>query len=145
MRLLDGEAKIDWREGLVQFPHQPSAGLFDRQALQFSTAIYRGEFPIPVPQPNGDSTIEFRSFGTELHLVAFTVGQGRNLLQLQPCISEIDSDHSVVVGESTVPGLRVREVDTGVEMSTGHTFVVAGLLQKTQRSQNNREARQRRQ
>ncbi len=89
-----------------------------------------GEFPIPVPQSNGGSTIEFREFGTRLDLVPVVLGHGRIRLELRPRISEIDSDRSVVLGEFTVPGLRVREVDTAVEMSVGQTLVLAGLVQQ---------------
>lgn len=89
-----------------------------------------GEFPISVPQPDGDPKIEYRSFGTELDVVANVLGQGRLQLQLRPRISEIDSTRSVVLGDVTVPGLRVREIETGVEMGSGHTLVVAGLVQQ---------------
>lgn len=89
-----------------------------------------GEFPIPVPQSNGGSTIEFREFGTRLDLVPVVLGHGRIRLELRPRISEIDSDRGVVLGEFTAPGLRVREVDTAVEMSVGQTLVLAGLVQQ---------------
>ncbi len=89
-----------------------------------------GEFPIPVPQTNGGSTIEFKEFGTRLDLLPVVLGHGRIRLELRPRISEIDVDRSVMLGDVTVPGLRVRKVDTGVEMNVGETFVLAGLVQQ---------------
>lgn len=88
-----------------------------------------GKFPIPVPQPGGDTTVEYRTYGTELDVTASLLGAGRINLELRPRISEIDNTRSVVLGDLTVPGLRVREISTGVEMGDGHTLVVAGLVQ----------------
>lgn len=89
-----------------------------------------GEFPIPVPQSNGSSTIEFREFGTRLDLVPVVLGHGRIRLELRPRISELDFDRSIVVDGIKVPGLRTRFVDTAVEMSVGQTLVLAGLVQQ---------------
>ncbi len=89
-----------------------------------------GEFPILVPQSNGKSTIEYKKFGTQLDCVPIVLGNSRIRLEVRPRVSEIDADLSIVVGDVTVPGLRVREVDTALEMNVGQTLVVAGLLQK---------------
>ena len=89
-----------------------------------------GEFPIPIPESNGGSTIEFREFGTRLDLLPVVLGNGRIRLELRPCICEIDAQRSIVVGDVTVPGLRTRFVDTAIEMSVGQTFVLAGLVQE---------------
>ncbi len=88
-----------------------------------------GEYPIPVPQPNGDSTIEFKEFGTRLDVVPSILGQGRLRLEVRPQISELDFNHTVTIGDRKVPGFRVRAVDTAVEMNLGETLVLAGLVQ----------------
>ena len=89
-----------------------------------------GEFPVPVPQSNGDSAIEFQKFGTQLDFLPVVVGNGRIRIEVRPRICEIDSDRNVVLGDVTVPGLRVREVDTAIEMRVGQTLVLAGLVQQ---------------
>lgn len=89
-----------------------------------------GEFPIRVPQSDGQSTIEYRKYGTQLDCVPIVLGNGRIRLEVRPRVSEIDVDRSIVVGEMTVPGLRVRELDTAVEMNVGQTIMLAGLPQK---------------
>lgn len=91
---------------------------------------FGGEFPVPVPQSNGDSTVEFREFGTWLDVVPVVFGPGRIRLDLRSRISEVDSGRGVALGDLTVPRLRVREVDTVVEMSVGQTLVLAGLVQQ---------------
>lgn len=89
-----------------------------------------GEFPILVPQSNGESTIEYKKFGTQLDCLPIVLGNGRIRLEVRPRVSELDADHSIVVGDVTIPGLRTRQVDTAVEMNVGQTLVLAGLLQK---------------
>lgn len=88
-----------------------------------------GEYPIPVPQPNGDSTIEFKEFGTRLDLLPVLLGEGRVRLEIRPRVSELDFNHTVMVAGKKVPAFRTRMVDTVTEMNLGETLVLAGLVQ----------------
>jgi len=95
-----------------------------------------GEFPILVPQSLGTVSIEFRSFGTEIDFVPIVLGNGNIRLEVRGRISEIDNTRSVTQGDITVPGLRVREVNTGLEMQAGQTLALAGLVQSRTEAQN---------
>ena len=88
-----------------------------------------GEFPIPVPQQNGVTTLEFREFGTRVDYVPIVLGNGSIRLEVRPSVTEIDASRAVNVGGTTVPGLRTRWVDTAVEMKAGQTLALAGLIQ----------------
>ncbi len=88
-----------------------------------------GEFPILVPESLGTVSIEYKKFGTQVDFVPIVLGNGKIRLEVRPRVSEIDPTRSVEVQSFTVPGLRVREVDTGVEMSAGQTLAIAGLVQ----------------
>ena len=88
-----------------------------------------GEFPILVPQSLGTVSIEYKTFGTQVDFVPIVLGNGRIRLEVRPRVSEVDSSLSVSQGGVTVPGLRTREVDTGVEMQAGQTLAIAGLVQ----------------
>jgi pilus assembly protein CpaC len=88
-----------------------------------------GEFPILVPQSMGTVSIEFKKFGTQVDFVPIVLGNGRIRLEVRPRVSEVDNTRSVEIGGTTIPGLRVREVDTGVEMKAGQTLAIAGLVQ----------------
>ena len=94
-----------------------------------------GEFPITVPQSLGTVSIEYKKFGTQVDFVPLVLGNGNIRLEVFPRVSEIDSTRSVVVNNATVPGLRVREVNTGVEMKAGQTLALAGLVQDRIESQ----------
>lgn len=88
-----------------------------------------GEFPIIVPSGLGQSTIEFKTFGTEVNFVPIVLGNGNIRLEVRPKISERDPAIGVQQNGFTVPGLKVREVDTGVELKAGQTLALAGLVQ----------------
>ncbi len=88
-----------------------------------------GEFPILVPQSLGTVSIEYKKFGTQVDFVPIVLANGHIRLEVRPQVSEIDPARSVTVGGLTVPGLRKREVDTGVELRAGQTLAIAGLVQ----------------
>jgi len=88
-----------------------------------------GEFPVPVPQGLGSVAIEYRRYGTQVDFVPIVLGNGNIRLEVRPRVSEIDISRSVDVMGTSVPGVRVREVDTGVEMMAGQTLAIAGLVQ----------------
>ncbi len=88
-----------------------------------------GEFPILIPAGLGTTTIDFKKFGTQVDFVPLVLGNGNIRLEVKPRISFLDATLSVTTSGITVPGLSVREVDTGVEMKAGQTLAIAGLVQ----------------
>lgn len=88
-----------------------------------------GEFPIVVPSGLNQNTIEFKKFGTQIDFVPIVLGNGSIRLEVRPRVSEPDNSLGIVSGDFTVPALKVREVDTGVEMKAGQTLAIAGLVQ----------------
>jgi len=95
-----------------------------------------GEFPILIPQSLGTVSIEYKKYGTQVDFVPIVLGNGNIRLEVRPRVSEIDNTRSVTINSTTVPGLRVREVDTGVEMKAGQTLALAGLVQSRVETQN---------
>ena len=97
-----------------------------------------GEFPIPVASNNGTITIEFKQYGVSLAFVPTILSDGRISLHVRPEVSEISTIGSVslpistgLLGSSTItiPALTTRRVDTTVELGSGQSFAIAGLLQ----------------
>lgn len=95
-----------------------------------------GEFPILVPQSLGTVSIEYKQFGTRVDFVPIVLGNGRIRLEVRPQVSEIDNARGVTVNGERIPGLRTRWVDTAVEMRSGQTLALAGLIQTRVESQN---------
>jgi pilus assembly protein CpaC len=88
-----------------------------------------GEFPVIIPGSLGTVSIQYKKYGTQVDFVPIVLGNGNIRLEVKPRVSEIDPTKSVTISGTTVPGLRVREVDTGVEMKAGQTLALAGLVQ----------------
>jgi pilus assembly protein CpaC len=88
-----------------------------------------GEFPILVPQSLGTVSIEYKKFGTQVDFLPIVMRDGHIRLEVRPRVSEVDPARSVTIGGMTVPGLRTREVDTGVDLRAGQTLAIAGLVQ----------------
>ena len=88
-----------------------------------------GELPIVIPSGLGQATVEYKKFGTQVDFVPIVLGNGNIRLEVRPRVSEIDDTRSIQLQEFTVPALKVREVDTGVELKAGQTLALAGLVQ----------------
>ena len=88
-----------------------------------------GEFPILIPAGLGTTSVDFKKFGTQVDFVPIVLGNGNLRLEVKPRISFLDPTLSVTTQGITVPGLNVRECDTGVEMKSGQTLAIAGLVQ----------------
>jgi pilus assembly protein CpaC len=88
-----------------------------------------GEFPILIPAGLGTVSIDYKKFGTQVDFVPIVLGNGNIRLEVKPRVSFVDPTLSVTAQGITVPGLNVREVDTGVEMKPGQTLAIAGLMQ----------------
>ena len=115
------------QNNLVKVLSEPTLVTMSGRPASF---LVGGEFPILVPSGIGNATIEFKEFGTRVDFVPIVLGNGRLRLEVRPTVSEIDESRSVTVNSFTVPGLRTRKVDTGVEMQAGQTLALAGLLQE---------------
>jgi pilus assembly protein CpaC len=105
-----------------------------------------GEYPIPISGQNGQLAVEFKQYGVSLAFVPTLLSSGRISLHVHPEVSELTTQGAITVpistsffGSSTVtiPALTVRRADTTVELGSGQSFAVAGLLQ----SGNNLNAR----
>jgi len=121
------------QDDLAKILAEPTLVTVSGRPAQFTSG---GEFPVPVPQSLGTISIEFKKFGTQLDFVPIVLGNGCVRLEVRPRVSEIDRSRSVTVAGTTVPGLRTREVETGVEMRAGQTLAIAGLVYERTEAQN---------
>ncbi len=91
-----------------------------------------GQFPIPTSAEDGEIGFEFRDFGVALEFTPVVVGPGRISLQIATEISEITEDNAIQLTNGLqIPGLSVRRANTTVELPSGGTMSIAGLLQQT--------------
>jgi pilus assembly protein CpaC len=121
------------KDNLVKVLAEPTLVTMSGRPASF---LVGGEFPILVPSGIATATVEYKEFGTRVDFVPIVLGNGAIRLEVRPTVSEIDESRNVSVGTFTVPGLRTRTVDTGVEMQAGQTLALAGLIQEKVEAEN---------
>lgn len=91
-----------------------------------------GEFPFPTLQGGGAGvgqiTIQFKEFGIRLNFTPTVTPRGTIKLVVNPEVSSLDYANALTVSGFTIPGLSSRKVQTEVELESGQSFVIAGLL-----------------
>ena len=99
-------------------------------ALSGETADFLagGEYPIPVSQGLGSTSIEYKKFGVSLAYTPTVLANGRISLRVRPEVSELSSQGAVTLNGFVVPSLTIRRAETTVELGSGQSFMIAGLM-----------------
>ncbi|WP_213981214.1 type II and III secretion system protein family protein [Sphingomonas sp. dw_22] len=102
-------------------------------ALSGETANFLagGEIPIPVAQGLGTTTVEFKQYGVSLAFTPTVLADGRISLHVRPEVSELSSAGAVQLNGVTIPALTTRRSETTVELGSGESMVIGGLLQNS--------------
>ena len=93
-----------------------------------------GEFPIPVSATDEQVTIEFKKFGVILDITPTVLSDDRISIHIRPEVSEISEVGAVVINNFQIPGIAVRRTEATIELGSGQSFAVAGLLQNQTRN-----------
>lgn len=119
------------QDNLAHILTEPNLTVTSGQTASF---LVGGEFPIPVGQSNGQVTIEFKKYGITLAFLPTVFSDGRINLHVSPEVSQLSTQGAVqlTAGNSTlqIPALLVRRAETTVELGSGQSFAIAGLLQE---------------
>ena len=115
------------QENLVNVLAEPNLTAVSGQQAGF---LAGGEFPVPTGRDQfGNITIEFREFGVSLNFRPIVLSDKRINLQMNTEVSSLDNTNAVVLADLTVPGLDIRRAETTVELPSGGSLMIAGLLQ----------------
>jgi pilus assembly protein CpaC len=97
-----------------------------------------GQFPIPVIQSNSTIgggtaaiTVEYKDFGVKLMFEPVVLGENRIRMRVAPEVSELSDVGAITQQGFRIPSLIMRSFETTLELSSGQTFAMAGLLQRT--------------
>ena len=122
---LIGALDLAETEGLVTTLSQPNLTALSGETADF---LAGGEFPIPISQGLGTTSIEYRKFGVSLAYTPTVLENGRISIRVRPEVSELSSQGAVTLNGFTVPALTIRRAETTVELGSGQSFMIAGLL-----------------
>jgi pilus assembly protein CpaC len=129
------------RAGLVRILAEPNLTSVNGENAEF---LAGGEFPVPsgrsVDASTGQVTIgiEFKPFGVRLAFRPIVLSEGRISLQLSTEVSELTTAGSFTLGGTAddalvIPALNVRRASSTVELPSGGSMMIAGLLREDTR------------
>jgi pilus assembly protein CpaC len=120
------------QDNLVRILAEPTLTTMSGESASF---LAGGEFPIPVGVQNNTISIVFKQYGVSLTFLPTVMSDGRINLHVNPEVSELTTTGAVQMPAGStsisVPALTVRRANTTVELGSGQSFAIAGLLQKT--------------
>lgn len=130
---VQGQLKALERVGLVHMLAEPNLTAVSGETAKF---LAGGEFPVPASRDrDGNVSVIFKPFGVGLSFTPVVVAPGRISLQISSEVSELSNTGSFTLSGAssaqglTIPALTVRRTATTVELPSGGSFAVAGLMQ----------------
>jgi pilus assembly protein CpaC len=115
-------------DGVISTLAEPNLTALSGETASF---LAGGEFPIPVSQALGAVTIEYKQFGVGLAFTPIVLADGRISMRVRPEVSELSDAGSIKLNGFNVPALTTRRAETTVELGSGQSFMIAGLLQNS--------------
>lgn len=102
-----------------------------------------GEFPVPVPQDTGGGgggsiTIEYKQYGVMLKFTPTVMGDNVIRLKVAPEVSDVSSVGAVEIAGFQIPSIQTRRASTTLELRSGQTFAMAGLLSDDNEARNSK-------
>ena len=122
---IDGLIDALETEDLVKTLAEPNLTAKSGESATFNAG---GEFPIPIPQEDGVTSIEYRDFGVSLSFTPTVLSNDKISLAVAPEVSSLTSS-AVTIQNNDIPTLSVRNASTTVELGSGESFAIAGLIQ----------------
>ena len=122
---LIGALDLAENDGLVTTLAEPNLTALSGETASF---LAGGEFPIPISQSLGSISIEYKQYGVGLAFTPVVLADGRISMRVRPEVSELSNEGAVKLNDFTVPALTTRRAETTVELGSGQSFMIAGLL-----------------
>ena len=122
---------VSERVGLVSTLASPNLTTISGETATF---LAGGEFPIPVSTGLGEVTVQYKNFGVSLSYTPTVLSNGRISIRVAPEVSEITSNGAVVLNGFSIPAVSTRRAETTVELGSGESFMIAGLMQNSYNS-----------
>ncbi len=120
-------------KGLATILAEPNLTAVSGEEASF---LAGGEFPMPVNTGLDVFTIEYKKFGVLINLLPTVLDDGRISVKVTPEVSTLDFQTQVNANAISLPSLRTRRVDTTVELASGQSFVLGGLVSASDNTEN---------
>jgi pilus assembly protein CpaC len=118
------------RDGLVRTLAEPNLTAVSGETAKF---LAGGEYPIPVVDSDGKLSVQFKEFGVGLAFTPVVMSEGRISLKIETVVSELTDTGSVTLSNIRIPALKKREAKSTVELPSGGSLALAGLISEDAR------------
>jgi pilus assembly protein CpaC len=118
------------RDGLVRTLAEPNLTAVSGETAKF---LAGGEFPIPVVDDTGKMSVMFKEFGVGLAFTPVVMSEGRISLKIETEVSELTDNGAVTLSNIRIPALKKRQAKSTVEMPSGGSLALAGLISEDTR------------
>jgi pilus assembly protein CpaC len=125
--------------GVVRTLAEPNLTAISGESATF---ISGGEFPIPTGVTCQTTTagvigqcvqtVSFKKFGISLNFTPVVLSEGRISLRVMTEVSEVSAENSLTGGQggTTIPSIKTRRAETTLEIPSGGSIAMAGLIQE---------------
>ncbi|MEQ1670290.1 MAG: type II and III secretion system protein family protein, partial [Hyphomicrobium sp.] len=113
------------RDGLVRTLAEPTLTAVSGEPAKF---LAGGEYPVPVVDNLGALSVQFKEFGVGLAFTPIVLSEGRISLKIETEVSELTNQGAVTLGGISIPALKKRQAKSTVELPSGGTLALAGLI-----------------
>jgi pilus assembly protein CpaC len=118
-----------WTKQIAQILAEPTLTAISGEKASFLSG---GEFPYPVVQGGTGGftsvTIQFRPYGVKVDFTPNVLADGTIQLKVAPEVSALDYSNEVTISGYTIPAISTRRADTQIELKSGQSFCISGLL-----------------
>jgi pilus assembly protein CpaC len=118
------------RDGLIRTLAEPNLTAVSGESANF---LAGGEFPVPLVDSDGKLTVSFKKFGVGLAFTPVVLTEGRISLKIDTEVSELTNEGAVVLSNISIPALKTRQARSTVELPSGGSLAIAGLLSDSTR------------
>jgi pilus assembly protein CpaC len=120
-----GSLDLNETSGMVTTLAEPTLSALSGETASF---LAGGEFPVPSAQGITGTTIEFKQYGVSLAFTPIVLEGGRISMRVRPEVSELSTEGAIRLNGFQVPSLTTRRAETTVELGSGQSFMIAGLM-----------------
>lgn len=113
------------RDGLIRTLAEPTLTAVSGEPANF---LAGGEFPVPIVDSTGQLSVTFKQFGVGLAFTPIVLSEGRISLKIETEVSELSNQGSVTLSNIAIPALKKRQAKSTVELPSGGTLALAGLI-----------------
>lgn len=113
------------RNGLIRTLAEPNLTAISGETAKF---LAGGEYPVPVVDTTGSLSIVYKEFGVAVAFTPTVMSEGRISLKIETEVSELTNNGAVTLSNISIPALKKRSAKSTVELPSGGSLAMAGLL-----------------